>query len=112
MRIAKDVKSVLSLVPSTPPEFIQSRTPHFSPKLSEVTLAEAEATYTGKGPAFLDLNIEECGHDPLDELQFKMSQKDDKNGLLKVKIDKMADSMMEVQYLLEKFILDQREKDI
>uniref|UniRef100_A0A915J577 Uncharacterized protein n=1 Tax=Romanomermis culicivorax TaxID=13658 RepID=A0A915J577_ROMCU len=51
-------------------------------------------------------------HNPLDELQFEMSQKDDEIQQLNVKIDKMADSMIGVQELLEKFVLDQREKDI
>uniref|UniRef100_A0A915JAF3 Uncharacterized protein n=1 Tax=Romanomermis culicivorax TaxID=13658 RepID=A0A915JAF3_ROMCU len=51
-------------------------------------------------------------HEPLDKLQFEMSQKDDGIRWLNVKIDKMADSMIRVQGLLEKFVLDQREKDI
>uniref|UniRef100_A0A915HRP2 Uncharacterized protein n=1 Tax=Romanomermis culicivorax TaxID=13658 RepID=A0A915HRP2_ROMCU len=51
-------------------------------------------------------------HDPLDKLWFEMSQKDDEIRRLSVKIDKMADLMIGVQELLEKFNLDQREKDI
>uniref|UniRef100_A0A915I0G3 Uncharacterized protein n=1 Tax=Romanomermis culicivorax TaxID=13658 RepID=A0A915I0G3_ROMCU len=51
-------------------------------------------------------------HDLLDDLRFEMSQKDHKIKWLNVKIDKMADSMIGVQGLLERFVLDQKEKDI
>uniref|UniRef100_A0A915I440 Uncharacterized protein n=1 Tax=Romanomermis culicivorax TaxID=13658 RepID=A0A915I440_ROMCU len=51
-------------------------------------------------------------HDLLDDLRFEMSQKDDQIRRLNVKIDKKADSMIGVQGLLVRFILDQKERDI
>uniref|UniRef100_A0A915IQA0 Uncharacterized protein n=1 Tax=Romanomermis culicivorax TaxID=13658 RepID=A0A915IQA0_ROMCU len=47
--------------------------------------------------------------DPLDILGFGMSQKVDEIRRLNIKIDKMANSMIGVQGLLERFMLDQKE---
>uniref|UniRef100_A0A915ILJ3 Uncharacterized protein n=1 Tax=Romanomermis culicivorax TaxID=13658 RepID=A0A915ILJ3_ROMCU len=58
------------------------------------------------------IRIIDYHHDSLDDLGFEMSQKDDEIQRLNAKIDKMADSMIGVQGLLERFILDQKERDI
>uniref|UniRef100_A0A915IRG2 Uncharacterized protein n=1 Tax=Romanomermis culicivorax TaxID=13658 RepID=A0A915IRG2_ROMCU len=65
-----------------------------------------------KAPAFLDIIVDKYHHNPLDELHFEMSQNDDEIWQLKVRIDEMTHSMIGVRGLLEKFIMDQRKKDI
>uniref|UniRef100_A0A915IWR4 Uncharacterized protein n=1 Tax=Romanomermis culicivorax TaxID=13658 RepID=A0A915IWR4_ROMCU len=59
-----------------------------------------------------DMIRDEYYHDLLDGLGFEMSQKDNEIQQLDLKIDKMSDWMIGVQGPLEKFVLDQREKDI